>query len=547
MNELLEIKSLSVDFLTDKENFIAVNKVSFDIKNNEIFGLVGESGSGKSTIVKSILKILPAPGIISSGEILFNGNDILSLDEEAISELRWKNISIVKQKALNSLNPLLKIKKQIVDTLISHQFIDQLEIDNKCNELIDMVGIDRTYLNSYPHELSGGMRQRVVIAIALALNPKLIIMDEPTTALDVVIEKDIILKILELKEKLGFSILFITHDLELILEFADRVGVMKNGYLTDLDSCNIIKKGGNHKYTSTLINSIPKLDKTIESKESLSKNPIIQISNLTKIYQKQSKFFSSEGLKALNDISFNLYENEIIGLVGESGSGKSTIAKILTKLVDYEKGSVKFNNVELSKLKGRNKTLSFRKNIQMVFQDPFASLNSFHTVYNHLSRSILIHMSLSGYSKKEKKEVIREKILKKLVEVGLSPAESFINKYPHEMSGGERQRISLARALIANPRVIIADEPTSMLDMSIRMEILNLFKKLNQDKNISIIFITHDIASACTLSDRIIILKNGKIVEKGKPGKIINHPQHDYSKLLINSCQAGWFTKNNMA
>ncbi len=547
MNELLEIKKLSVDFLTDKENFIAVNKVSFDIQNNEIFGLVGESGSGKSTIVKSILKILPAPGIISNGEILFNGNDILPLDEEEMSELRWKNISIVKQKALNSLNPLLKIKNQIVDTLISHQFIEQFEIDNKCNELIDMVGIDRTYLNNYPHELSGGMRQRVVIAIALALNPKLIIMDEPTTALDVVIEKDIILKILELKEKLGFSILFITHDLELILEFADRVGVMKNGYLTDLDSSNIIKKGGNHKYTSKLINSIPKLNKTIESKESVSENPIIQISNLTKIYQKQSKFFSSEGLKALNDISFNLYKNEIIGLVGESGSGKSTIAKILTKLIEYEKGSVKFNNVELSKLKGRNKTLSFRKNIQMVFQDPFASLNSFHTVYNHLSRSILIHMPLSGYSKKEKKEVIRQEILKKLGEVGLSPAESFINKYPHEMSGGERQRISLARALIANPKVIIADEPTSMLDMSIRMEILNLFKKLNQDKNISIIFITHDIASACTLSDRIIILKNGKIVEKGKPEKIINHPKHEYSKLLISSCQPGWFTKNSIA
>mgnify|MGYP001211382320 CR=1 FL=1 len=267
MNKLLEIKNLSVDFLTNDENFKAVNKVSFDIEKNEIFGLVGESGSGKSTIVKSILRILPAPGIITNGKILFNNNDILSLDEEEISELRWKDISIVKQKALNSLNPLLKIKKQITDTLISHQFIEKLEMDNKCNELIDMVGIDRTYLNSYPHELSGGMRQRVVIAIALALNPKLIIMDEPTTALDVVIEKDIILKILELKEKLGFSILFITHDLELILEFANRVGVMKNGNLTDLDTSNIIKSGGNHEYTSTLINSIPKLNKTLKSKE----------------------------------------------------------------------------------------------------------------------------------------------------------------------------------------------------------------------------------------------------------------------------------------
>ena len=544
MNNLLQIQNLCVDFLTEEGHFRAVDNVSFSIEKNEIFGLVGESGSGKSTIVKSILRILPAPGIISNGKIIYKNENILSLDEQSMDHLRWKTISIVKQKALNSLNPLLKIKKQITDTITAHEKIEQNELDNRCNNLIDMVGIDREYLNSYPHELSGGMRQRVVIAIALALKPNLIIMDEPTTALDVVIEKDIILKILELKEKLGFSILFITHDLELILEFSDRIGVMKNGVIKELNNTKVIKSGGTHKYTKILINSIPKIENYIKTKRNKIKkeSPLIQVSNLTKIYNKQSTFFSSKGFKALNNISFNLNENEIIGLVGESGSGKSTIAKILTKLITYEDGLITFNDINIKNITTKNRILDFRKKIQMVFQDPFASLNSFHTVFNHLSRSIIIHKSLPK-SKKERKRAVYEEILKKLTEVGLTPADQFVYKYPHEMSGGERQRISLARALIANPKVIVADEPTSMLDMSIRMEILNLFKKLNKIKNISIIFITHDIASACHLSDRIIILKNGKIVEKGTPKEIINEPKHEYSKLLINSCQPGWFTQ----
>ena len=475
MNNLLQIQNLCVDFLTEEGHFRAVDNVSFNIEKNEIFGLVGESGSGKSTIVKSILRILPAPGIISNGKIIYKNENILSLDEQSMDHLRWKTISIVKQKALNSLNPLLKIKKQITDTITAHEKIEQNELDNRCNNLIDMVGIDREYLNSYPHELSGGMRQRVVIAIALALKPNLIIMDEPTTALDVVIEKDIILKILELKEKLGFSILFITHDLELILEFSDRIGVMKNGVIKELNNTRVIKSGGTNKYTKILINSIPKIENYIKTKRNKIKkeSPLIQVSNLTKIYNKQSTFFSSKGFKALNNISFNLNENEIIGLVGESGSGKSTIAKILTKLITYEDGLITFNDINIKNITTKNRILDFRKKIQMVFQDPFASLNSFHTVFNHLSRSIIIHKSLPK-SKKERKRAVYEEILKKLTEVGLTPAEQFVYKYPHEMSGGERQRISLARALIANRKVIVADELTSMLDMSIRMEILTI-------------------------------------------------------------------------
>lgn len=542
MNKILEIKDLTVDFLMQNGSFRAVDNVSFDIYNNEIFGLVGESGSGKSTIVKAILRILTAPGLITDGQILYNKDDILLLDESSMSSLRWKSISIVNQKALNSLNPLLKIKNQILDTIHTHISISETEAMNQCNELMDMVDLDRSYLNSFPHELSGGMRQRVVIAIALILEPDLIIMDEPTTALDVVTEKKIIMKILELKKKLGFSILFITHDLELILEFADRVGVMQYGELVDLDYSKVIKSGGNHEYSKKLIDSIPLLEACTGTNKDIMIDPIITVTGLTKIFQKHSSLFSSKGEQVLNDISFDLNKNEIIGLVGESGSGKSTIAKILTKLLVYEGGMVKFNGVNLSEINGRKNILKFRKTIQMVFQDPFASLNSIHTVYSHLSRSILIHRSLSNLSKRERKMIIEKEMLSILSEVGLSPPENFIYKFPHEMSGGERQRISLARALIANPQVIIADEPTSMLDMSIRMGILDLFLKLKKDKKISIIFITHDIASACYISDRIIILKKGKIVDSGPSNKIINNPSHSYSKLLIDSCTSGWFT-----
>ena len=542
MNKILEIKDLTVDFLMQNGSFRAVDNVSFDIYNNEIFGLVGESGSGKSTIVKAILRILTAPGLITDGQILYNKDDILSLDESSMSSLRWKSISIVNQKALNALNPLLKIKNQILDTIHTHISISETEAMNQCNELMDMVDLDRSYLNSFPHELSGGMRQRVVIAIALILEPDLIIMDEPTTALDVVTEKKIILKILELKEKLGFSILFITHDLEVILEFADRVGVMRHGELVDLDFSKVIRSGGNHEYSKKLIDSIPRLKVDTDTNKDVMIDPIITVTGLTKIFQKHSTLFSSKGEQVLNNISFALNKNEIIGFVGESGSGKSTIAKILTKLLIYEEGRVEFKGVNLSDIKGRKNVLKFRKTIQMVFQDPFASLNSIHTVYSHLSRSILIHRSLSNLSKRERTKAVKKEILSILNEVGLFPPENFIYKFPHEMSGGERQRISLARALIANPQVIIADEPTSMLDMSVRMDILNLFMKLKKDKKISIIFITHDIASACYISDRIIILKKGKIVDSGPSNKIINNPGHSYSKLLIDSCESGWFT-----
>ena len=540
-NKILDINKLNVDYLTEGASINAVRDFSMHINENEIFGLVGESGSGKSTVIKSILRILPAPGVITKGEIKFKDQDILELDESELSSLRWSHISVVKQKALNSLNPLLKIKEQIIDTIRAHEQIKTKDAMERCNALMDLVEIDRNYLNSYPHELSGGMNQRVIIAIALALKPELIIMDEPTTALDVVIEKEIILKILDLKSQLGFSLLFITHDLNLILGFADRVGVMLEGELVDTDTAEIIKSGGNNVYTTKLINSIPDVSNYNQSKANKNEPELIHVKNLIKSYSRHSSIFSSDKFHAVDGVSFNVNKNEIVGLVGESGSGKSTISKILTKLIDFDGGQILFNGEDISCITKRRDLLDYRKKVQMIFQDPFASLNSIHTVYHHLSRPILIHRSYDKYSKKERDQMVEKEIITILKDVDLSPPEEFLYKFPHEMSGGERQRIALARALLVQPQLIIADEPTSMLDMSIRMEILDLLKSLQVKKGISILFITHDIASACYLSNRLIVLKNGKIVDSGIVSEIINNPKDKYSKLLIDSCESGWF------
>ena len=540
-NKILDINKLNVDFLSEGASIHAVRDFSMHINKNEIFGLVGESGSGKSTVIKSILRILPAPGVITKGEIKYKDQDILELDESELSSLRWSHISVVKQKALNSLNPLLKIKEQIIDTIRAHEQIKTKDAMERCNALMDLVEIDRNYLNSYPHELSGGMKQRVVIAIALALKPELIIMDEPTTALDVVIEKEIILKILDLKSQLGFSLLFITHDLNLILGFADRVGVMLEGELVDTDTAEIIKSGGNNPYTTKLINSIPDVSDYNQTKADKNEPELIHVKDLVKTYSRHSSIFSSDKFHAVDGVSFNVNKNEIVGLVGESGSGKSTISKILTKLIDFDGGEVLFNGVNISDITKSRDLLDYRKKVQMIFQDPFASLNSIHTVYHHLSRPILIHRSYDKYSKKERDQMVKKEIIAILKEVDLSPPEEFLYKFPHEMSGGERQRIALARVLLVQPQLIIADEPTSMLDMSIRMEILDLLKSLQVKKGISILFITHDIASACYLSNRLIVLKNGKIVDSGIVSEIINNPKDKYSKLLIDSCESGWF------
>jgi len=536
---LISIKNLSVDYITDSKPIQAVKKVSFEIAKGEIFGIVGESGSGKSTIVQAMMRILPPPAVISNGLVKINGKDILSLSSQDVLSMRWNKISIVMQSALNALNPVLSIREQMCDVLTTHMNLDAKESENRAKELLSLVDIDEDQLESYPHQLSGGMKQRIVIAVALAMTPPIIIMDEPTTALDVIVEREILAKIIELRKKLGFTILFITHDLSLLLEFADRLAIMKNGEIVELDIVANIKKGGKHKYTRKLIHSTPsasgKRQKGLLSKpDSLdfSGTPILKVIKLKKNFQ-SSRLFNKNTISAVKDVSFQLYKGEIVALVGESGSGKSTIARMVTRLIRPTSGKIILNGKNKKITKDRNVPLNYRKMVQMVFQDPFGSLNSIHTVHHHLARPLIRH----GIKRKDE---LMPFIITLLEKVGLSPGNKFAEKFPHEMSGGERQRIAIARALSLNPEIIIADEPTSMLDVSIRMEVLEIFARMRKENNLTILFITHDIASARYLADRIIVLKNGSIIEEGPSENLIQSPTQEYTKNLIRAASPGW-------
>ena len=544
-NPLISVKDLSVEYITDLKSIQAVRNVSFEISKGEIFGLVGESGSGKSTIVQAMMRILPPPALISKGKVVINDEDIMAASESDIINFRWKKISIVMQSALNALNPVLSIREQIHDVLEIHKGLNGKEADNRAKELLSLVDIDYDRLDSYPHQLSGGMKQRMVIAIALAIMPPIIIMDEPTTALDVIVEREILSKVIDLRKKLGFTILFITHDLNLLLEFADRLAIMKNGEIVELDEVKNIQKGGKHPYTNKLIGSIPSASgirqKGLLSKPdslNFSKDPILEVLNLKKVFQSPGIFNKNE-LVAVDKVSFKVFKGEIVGLVGESGSGKSTIAKLVTRLLRPSEGSIYLNGENKKVTESRNVPLEYRKTVQMVFQDPFGSLNSIHTVYHHLARPLFRH------GMKNEREMFTY-IVDLLEKVGLIPGYKFAEKFPHEMSGGERQRVAIARALSLDPKIIVADEPTSMLDVSIRMDVLEIFAKMRKENNLTVLFITHDLASARYLADRIIVLKNGSIVEENTSEELIQNPREEYTKQLVKAASPGWLSSLNV-
>jgi len=542
MNDpLISVKGLSVDYISEGADINAVQNVSFDIYPGEVFGLVGESGSGKSTVVQAMMRILPPPALINGGKVLINNQDIMTASPSDIIRFRWKQISIVMQSALNALNPVLSIREQINDVLVTHSGLTGADANDRAEELLSLVDLDPQRLDGYPHQLSGGMKQRVVIAIALAIMPPIIIMDEPTTALDVIVEREIISKIIELRKKLGFTILFITHDLNLLLEFVDRLAIMKNGEIVELDGVVNIQKGGKHAYTKKLISSIPSAsgqrEKGLLSKPdslNLPKNPILEVKNLKKVFESPG-LFNRNTIKAVDGVSFEVFEGEIIGLVGESGSGKSTIAKLITRLIRPSAGSIYLHGQNRQVTESRKVPLEYRKTVQMVFQDPFGSLNSVHTVYHHLARPLIRHGLKKGSE-------IFPYIVELLEKVGLKPGKSFAEKFPHEMSGGERQRVAIARALSLEPQIIVADEPTSMLDVSIRMEILEIFAKMRIEDNLTVLFITHDLASARYLADRIIVLKNGKVIEENKSEDLIQNPVEVYTKQLIKAASPGWLS-----
>ena len=538
----LHIKDLNVEYILKKGSHPAVKNISFQVEQGEIFGLVGESGSGKSTVVQALIRTLPPPAVITGGEVIIDKIDVLSLSAIEVKKYRWKQISIVMQSALNALNPVMTVEDQIKDVLEIHKNITGIKADEKVEQLLRLVDVSKENAKSYPHQLSGGMRQRIVIAIALALTPPLIIMDEPTTALDVIVEREILSKIIQLRKELDFTILFITHDLNLLLEFADRIAIMKDGEMIEMNTVEKIKKGGKHSYTKKLIGALPSASGPRQKnllpkpkKLNFSKTPILEVQNLSKTFQGSGLFAKSE-VEVVKNVNFEVFQGEIVALVGESGSGKSTIARLISRLIRPTSGNILLDGRNTRISEARKVPLEYRKAVQMVFQDPFASLNSVHTVYHHLSRP-LTRQNL--YDKK----IISKMINQSLEEVGLSPGKDFAKKFPHEMSGGERQRVAIARALCIEPQVIIADEPTSMLDVSIRMEILEIFAKLRIEKNLTIIFITHDLASARYLADRILVLSKGTLVEQNKAEDLIKNPESSYTKKLVRAASPGWLNE----
>ena len=529
---ILDVQNLSIAYDTDDGQFLAVDDVSFTIGRGETFGLAGESGSGKSTIANAILGLL-AGGRVTSGRILFEGTDVSTLTGENLRNFRWKSVSMVFQSAMNALNPVMTIGDQIVDVFTTHTDLSRSQAKAKARELLTLVGIDQSRINAFPHQLSGGMRQRAVIATALALNPALLIMDEPTTALDVVVQQEIIQEIQDLQEKLGFAILFITHDLSLMVEVTKNLGVMRTGRLLEIGPSRTVYRDPQHPYTQQLIAAFPPVSRgTAEHNPARrpesgdDRDVVISVRGLSKSFHQGGLFSRSENV-AVNDVNFDLHTGEILALVGESGSGKSTVARMLARLESPSAGSILLDGTDILQSEPKRASRRYRGAVQMVFQDPFGSLNPSHRIRHFLERAVLIH------SRRKPRKDMDAVLADLMTSVELDPA--FLDRYPHELSGGQRQRVSLARALAAEPQVILADEPTSMLDVSVRMGVLQLMKKLRDERGISILYITHDLASARFIADTTIVMLRGSFVEGGASGVVMDNPIHPYTQLLVSA------------
>jgi len=545
----LKIENLSVNYRMRKETIYAVKDINIEVKKGEILGLVGESGSGKSTLGNAIINLIDEPGKISNGAVILDGINIHEKPED-ILKYRGKKIGLIFQDPQTSLNPLLTIGEQLVETIQTHLKLNLDESKSRAINLLKEVGIKdaENRFDNYPHQFSGGMRQRVVISLALCCEPELLIADEPTTALDVSIQSQILKLIKTLTKERNLAVILITHDMGVISETADRVAVMKNGDLVEIGFTKDILTNPKAVYTKSLISSVPPTNKKISrfkiiekknnegevnikilnrwNKKKITSQDLVEIKNLKKTFQ--DGFFaetSKNSVLAVNDVSFKIKEGESFGLVGESGSGKSTIAKMIVNLFKPSSGEIFFDNVCVTKIKKNKEMMNFRKQIQMIFQDPYSSLNGRLKVREIIAEPIKLHNSL--ISNKDLDSYIND--LLESVELSKQSA----NRHPHEFSGGQRQRISIARALATQPRLLVCDEPTSALDVSIQAQILNLLKDLQEQLNLTILFISHDLPVVRQMCDRIGVLRNGKLCEVSPTEELFLKPKHEYSKELL--------------
>lgn len=574
MNQILELKNLHTEFTTEDGIVQAVKGVSFDLKRGETIGIVGESGSGKSVTSLSIMRLLSKAGRISSGEILFHPNDNSTVDlakipENELRKFRGNDIAMIFQEPMTSLNPVIKCGDQVAEALIIHKNFSKKVAREKTIFLFEKVKLPRPeqLYDSYPHQISGGQKQRVMIAMAMSCDPSILIADEPTTALDVTVQATILELMKQLQQEKNMGMLFITHDLGVIADIADKVVVMYKGCVVENGTVEQIFNNPQHPYTKGLLACRPPLHKRLKKlptikdfmnenadgtfteisqsvneslrnlevstteiaaqrKEIYSKNPILKVEQLCTWFPIRKGVFGKVNghVKAVDEISFDVYPGETLGLVGESGCGKTTLGRSIIRLIEPTSGKVIFKGEDFASLSGGH-LRRMRKNIQIIFQDPYSSLNPRMTVGNAIIEPMQVHKMHGSDESRQRK------VIELLERVNMNA--SHYNRYPHEFSGGQRQRICIARALALEPEFIICDESVSALDVSIQAQVLNLLNELKRDFNFTYIFISHDLSVVKFMSDRMIVMNKGKIEEMGDPEEIYYHPKSDYTKRLI--------------
>lgn len=552
---LLSVQNLRVSFGSKNTRSEVLHSISFDVSENEIVGIVGESGSGKSVTSLSIMGLLPKKSAHLSGAILFEETDLLKIKEKEYRKFRGNEIAMIFQEPMSALNPSIKCGAQVAEILRLHLNMNTSEARKETISLFEKVRLPRPkeIYNSYPHQISGGQMQRVMIAIAIACKPKLLIADEPTTALDVTVQKEIIALLKSIQQETKMAMLFISHDLNLVSEIADRVVVMYKGNIVENASTSEIFTNPQAEYTKALLAARPSLDVRLETlptiasiadksfvpkevknaararrhKQIYTQEPILEITNLSKhYYTNVGMFKKDEVVKAVDDISFSVFAGETMGLVGESGCGKSTLGRTILQLEKTTSGSIKYKGKELTELSKRE-IRDLRKEVQIIFQDPYSSLNPRLLIGQALMEPMEVHGL--GKSKKDRKD----RVLSLLERVGLD--QTYFYRYPHELSGGQRQRVGIARTIAVEPKLVICDESVSALDISVQAQVLNLLNELKNDFGFTYIFISHDLAVVKYMSDQLLVMKEGKIEELGDADEIYANPQTEYSKRLIEA------------
>ena len=532
---ILEVKNLSIAFARNGEEQTVVSEVSYTLNRGETLALVGESGSGKSVSSNAIIQLLPRQSVrYPSGEILFKGQDLLKANEQELRAVRGNEIGMIFQEPMTSLNPLHTVERQISEVLKLHQGLSNTRCRERCIELLELVGIPdpERRLSAYPHELSGGQKQRVMIAMALANEPEILIADEPTTALDVTVQKQVLELIADLQAKMGMSIILISHDLNVVRQYADTVAVMKNGTIVEQGNASDVFERPTHPYTCSLIEAEPHgMPQAVAD----NAQQILKAENLLIEFPIKKNFFGkvTSSFTAVNKVDFSVRAGETLGIVGESGSGKTTAGMAILKLLN-SKGIIEFDGKRIDQM-NQKEFRPIRREIQIVFQDPFGSLSPRMSIGQIIAEGLEIH-KIGTIAERE------QMIIDALREVELDP--EYRHRYPHEFSGGQRQRIAIARALILKPQLIILDEPTSALDRSIQVQVIDLLRRIQQKHNIAFIFISHDLAVVRALSHRVLVLKHGEIVEHNECEALFSSPQHPYTQELL---EAAFFYGQNSA